>query len=77
MIEPFLAFFKGDEFLALACILPLAVVVVVGVMKTLTKLTVKAFGSRKFRKEQYVDTEYHKEITSELFVPPTQIDTPY
>ena len=77
MVESFLAFFKGDEFLAIVCLLPLGVVVVMGVLKTLVKFTVKIIRSGKSESDQYVDAEYHKEPTSELFVPPTQIDTPY
>lgn len=77
MVESVMAFFKGDELLAIVCILPLGAAVVMVVMKALAKLTVKMFASAKFSRESYVDAEYHKEITTELFVPPTQIDTPY
>lgn len=77
MVESIMAFFKGDELLAIACILPLGTAIVMVTMKTLVKLTVKMFGPGQRRGERYVDTEYHTGITSELFVPPTQIETPY
>ena len=77
MVDSIMTFFKGDELLAVVCILPLVSAVVMVVIKTLIKLTLKMFSPRNDNKEQYVDAEYHKEITTELFVPPTQIDTPY
>lgn len=77
MAETVLAFFKGDELFAIACILPLGAAVVMVMVRSLVKLATKMFRPTKSNNENYSDAEYHKEIATELFVPPTQIDTPY
>ena len=77
MIESIMLFFRGDEIFAMLCILPLSIALAVAVMKMLVKLSAKLIGLRKTGGDDYVDAEYHKEITAELFVPPTQIDTSY
>lgn len=77
MIESIMTFFKGDELFAVTCILPLAIGATVFMMRALTRLTLSLIARGKSGKECHPATDYHKDITTELFVPPTQIDTPY
>lgn len=70
MFEPIAAFFQGDGLLVAIYAVLLGTILIITVARILKK--------RKGADDvYYMDTEYQRENTSQLFIAPKQVDTSY